>query len=1323
MKKYRKLIFPTFFVLSLLLVSSVSAQETQSDIPEKLLPLAQELGCSTQADCEAAFNANFTKGLELAEKHDVYTAAQKQVAQSFKSEVLGKLQNVTAENFEEELIKLAESVLLKPTVARRLNVTKTEVQAARTIITEVKNAGVSLELCRQPEESLTREQLIGCLRASKELAVKADVVSTYIPKARIEQIDFSSKMAELEAALANGEYPELGRTSDEAGFNCLKSGSEPLKSCDTIAEKYFGPEGITDLNRARSQIVQTEDYYKKGIENISLVTPDGRTVVGRAAIMGTCDQAFQARNVTLARTCGDFAVKNGFVSQAEVEKGIKFFELTAQANVNFGECARNPKACEQYIPQEYRGQYDVGNQIFEIMAAEGISPEQCRQAEYNPEVGRRCFEGAKRVLPKLKELAATSPIAARMVQEIEQKVNQGERYLGREQEFQQTFQTTGGPGSCRTAEECFRFCSNSANGAECLAFGAKHEVFNESEVAQRYGVYTQSLTVPTPIFAGSPGTSSFPGVGPYPGFQPPAGQYPAPGQYPGFTQPGPGFSQPPGYGYPGAGGPGPSPECFAAIQSGDFAKAKQVCYISSPTPYPQPYPGSQPYPYPGQCPQTVFPGPCPEGQRRDEKRDERGCYVYGACVSTPGYVPPSPTVCPALPTVTSCPPDQEKVATYSSPECGTYYECRPRASQPPPGGCPTGQYWNGTACISSGGGCSIYNNQTSCVSASERCDWRTSGSTGWCQPSTTAASCGNYICESGETASCLSDCPTYTPPSCPSGQYWYQPSSGGGYCKPSEGTTTQCDWANQYLKTSTNSCMPKSNCSDPTNAEYSTPECQGVRGSTYTGTNTICSTELTGLLGSGCHNMGNAWFNGEMTRYVWPGTSAVKDCSTSYISNCSGGGTTGTCPSGQYWYVPPGGGAGYCSASTSTSTSPGTGSQTCDSSLVGLLGSGCHYMYNDASGNSIFCDGPMTKSAKRGDTATTAGCSSGGTAPPSGGQREQIWNSLGLRSWIRADADSARLAQLAAACVNVPSGSNVWMPGAGDYASPDFGMPDPSKCQQASSTSTTPTTCPSGQYWSGTTCVSSGSGCGVYNDQTSCVSASQGCDWRTSGSTGWCQSSATTASCGNYICESGETTSCPNDCSAYTPPTCPSDQYWYTPPSGGAGYCTSTGSTGSTSCGTGYYWDGTSCVVSTGGTTCPSGQYWSGSACVSSTSGSSSCYGGQVWDGTACSCPSGQTWSGSVCQSSTGDTTGGSTSCSSDQYWDGSSCVSNTPSGSTGGSTDPSASCAQAGGTWDAAANYCQMPSSGGFLTPRYMIAHVSSILNQLAEVLRGLLK
>jgi len=43
----------------------------------------------------------------------------------------------------------------------------------------------------------------------------------------------------------------------------------------------------------------------------------------------------------------------------------------------------------------------------------------------------------------------------------------------------------------------------------------------------------------------------------------------------------------------------------------------------------------------------------------------------------------SQTPCPAMPTVNSCPTNQEKYVSYTSPECWTYYSCRTKTTTPP----------------------------------------------------------------------------------------------------------------------------------------------------------------------------------------------------------------------------------------------------------------------------------------------------------------------------------------------------------------------------------------------------------------------------------------------------------------------------------------------------------------------------------------------------------------------------------------------------------------------------------------------------------------
>ena len=112
-----------------------------------------------------------------------------------------------------------------------------------------------------------------------------------------------------------------------------------------------------------------------------------------------------------------------------------------------------------------------------------------------------------------------------MVSEIEFGIKREGEQSQRGDDFGKFFSQQAGPGGCKNEQECFAYCNDSAHGAECISFGTKHEVFQGGEAVERYQKYND--------FGGQ-------------------------GQ-----------------------GQGPSPECFAAIQSGDFAKAKEICSAPS----------------------------------------------------------------------------------------------------------------------------------------------------------------------------------------------------------------------------------------------------------------------------------------------------------------------------------------------------------------------------------------------------------------------------------------------------------------------------------------------------------------------------------------------------------------------------------------------------------------------------------------------------------------------------------------------------------------------------------------------------------------------
>src|SRR3989338_3921225 len=197
-----------FWLASLLAVFSFQVALGEREIKENLVPLANELGCQTKEECAKSFDSNFEKGIELAEKYQVYSKEQSDIAKSYKQEVISKLSGITEDNFEEEIVKIAKELLKNPKLAKSFQLDKNSVNASETIVAEVKNAGVSVDICNQSAETLSREQLIGCLEASKKLAKKTDIVQKYIPKGVIEKTNIADMAASLDEALAKGDYPE-----------------------------------------------------------------------------------------------------------------------------------------------------------------------------------------------------------------------------------------------------------------------------------------------------------------------------------------------------------------------------------------------------------------------------------------------------------------------------------------------------------------------------------------------------------------------------------------------------------------------------------------------------------------------------------------------------------------------------------------------------------------------------------------------------------------------------------------------------------------------------------------------------------------------------------------------------------------------------------------------------------------------------------------------------------------------------------------------------------------------------------------------------------
>ena len=434
------------------------------------------------------------------------------------------------------------------------------------------------------------------------------------------------------------------------------------------------------------------------------------------------------------------------------------------------------------------------------------------------------------------------------------------------------------------------------------------------------------------------------------------------------------------------------------------------------------------------------------------------------------------------------------------------------------------------------GYCTSNISQSSCY-AQSGCKWVTENGKNFCTSAYTTernTACNyNGTCDYGESSgSCPNDCGggdvgrcgAYTSEAtCTTGQNcgWYRAKSSNetSYCYYSSGGGggTSSNWVSHlwtfsngtqpssilnrtdqeyldYIKSieavcktvkRENFCWKSGAGSDTDWKSFGIPDCSGTcsggaASSTYSGGQgggtSSCSSALVSLLGAGCHWMYSAsdgkgiYCDGPMTKSAKEGDVAT----TSGCTSSSGGGgqypgDQNSCP-GFAYSVWDGAGKRYCKLNTKescqytypdyltelnyasttcpTATSGGGGSSSCSAALKTLLGADCHYMYQNASGQSVYCDGPMTKSAKEGDTATTSGCSSytGGT----GGGSTTACNNNGV-------------------------------------------------CDSGESSGSCPSDCASGGGGSGTS-----SGCGTYTTQSNCTGTS-GCAWDSASS--YCYSS------------------------------------------------------------------------------------------------------------------------------------------------------------------------------------------------------------------------
>ncbi|MBI4385531.1 hypothetical protein HY573_01740, partial [Candidatus Parcubacteria bacterium] len=490
----------------------------------------------------------------------------------------------------------------------------------------------------------------------------------------------------------------------------------------------------------------------------------------------------------------------------------------------------------------------------------------------------------------------------------------------------------GGPGGCRDEASCAQYCSDSSNAVGCLNFAVEYGGFSREEAQRsldeftRYREYSQTVRSRPDLFLGGPEAGQF---------GPPIPQLGAgPTTIIIYQQ---GFPPPPSFGGPGTGyggfsGPGgcSSPQACAQYCSTHESECRNF--------YRSGEPQRQEFVAPAAAAVEFGPGGCrglSECLRYCQDPGHRAeCSSFGGTqggLPTPTQFPGAPGQFPGAPGAFPAPQDAPRFCPQIfEPVCGVNnvtYGNRCEAGYIP---------------VSYNGAC------------------RSGPQPGPLPGGCTTEECVRQYC-SEPSRSGVGECARFSSgqqqQTCPAGYRPVPTPQSGFYCAPETATPTA------------SACVSSQTCE------------------------AVCYNASTPDYGT------NACIAFRQSRPSPPSTS--------------------TCPQGQYWYVPPAGGSGYClsnntlpppacpanqywngvscvgtsaggctseascsivcydSASPeynssscagyrqSRSSTPTTSS--CDQALTNLLGSGCHYMYNDSAGNQIYCDGSMTRSAKRGD--------------------------------------------------------------------------------------------------------------------------------------------------------------------------------------------------------------------------------------------------------------------------------------------------------------------------------------------------------------------
>src|SRR3989344_3945472 len=609
---------------------------------------------------------------EIGKKYNLFDADRAKQVDTLVAELKGDVANRIAEcSTVECLVDVASSVardLTKsnPSVARAVELTSKNVEEKQAIVDAAKEIGVDFEACRTMDPDTASVDLLrACARLAKDVRVQSR-----IPEGMRTRSDETDASIDFKESLATGELQCGDGTMHGCGDFCLNPSTEVQAQgtsgipqvCRDIAQRFFGPEGVRQLEASYSTVQRTKEASRNN--ESAFTTLDGRTLTSPAEIGRYMEEAGQRGDVEAVKKGMDFMVARGFVRSADRDFAIKMIEkIRDRGAINFDACRTNPEACRNFVPEDHQEEFATMGQVEEIMRAEMTArgvPDMSR-CEFDPVIGKSCMEAARAAIPKLRALAVQFPRINMMIENLEQKIRFGDESFAARSRAEERIRSGGftvGDQQFSTMADLEAFCRT--NSQECLAEVTRTGVFSRDVATEKYQYAAERRYEEY-----RPDERFTPGYEPRPAYEDTGSLATQPSQFDKEA----------------------ARKAFEAWLDNPQGPPPYLMgprYHNQPYPMPYPYPGDHTddgsvYPYPGPACPDVFPRPCPDGEYRQESRDSRGCFVSGACIPIATKTQPKSidgkVICPAMPTVESCPAGEEKVVSFTSPECGTYYMC------------------------------------------------------------------------------------------------------------------------------------------------------------------------------------------------------------------------------------------------------------------------------------------------------------------------------------------------------------------------------------------------------------------------------------------------------------------------------------------------------------------------------------------------------------------------------------------------------------------------------------------------------------------------